>query len=57
MIPVKLVTSTPDAEDLIVYMARVSNPTNQQKAEGSEKLIKYLLNIDTGLLLRCVTWF
>lgn len=43
MIPVKLVTSTPDAEDLIVYMARVSNPTNQQKAEGSEKLIKYLI--------------
>ena len=40
---VKLVTRTPDAEDLIVYMARVSNPANQQKAEGSEKLLKYLI--------------
>ena len=40
---VKLVTRTPDAEDLIVYMARVSNPANQQKAKGAEKLIKYLI--------------
>jgi thymidylate synthase (FAD) len=43
MTQVKLVTKTPDAENLIVYMARVSNPANQQKPEGSERLIKYLL--------------
>lgn len=40
---VKLVTSTPKAEELIVYMARVSNPNNQLKGDGSERLIKYLI--------------
>lgn len=40
---VKLVTSTPKAEELIVYMARVSNPNNQLKEDGSERLIKYLI--------------
>lgn len=38
----KLVTLTPDAEDLIVYCARVSNPTNQDNKETAPKLIKYL---------------
>jgi thymidylate synthase (FAD) len=41
---VKLITVTPDAEDLVVYMARVSNPSNQSNNQGSEKLIKYLIN-------------
>ena len=40
---VKLVTSTPKAEELIVYMARVSNPNNQLKGDASERLIKYLI--------------
>lgn len=40
---VKLVTSTPKAEELIVYMARVSNPNNQLKGDRSERLIKYLI--------------
>lgn len=31
------------AEDLIVYMARVSNPSNQSMARGDEKLIRYLI--------------
>ena len=31
------------AEDMIVYMARVSNPTNQGTTRGDEKLIRYLI--------------
>jgi len=31
------------AEDLIVYMARVSNPSNQQSTTGKDKLIGYLI--------------
>ena len=31
------------AEDLIVYMARVSNPGHQSMAKGDEKLIRYLI--------------
>jgi len=30
-------------EDLIVYMARVSNPSNQNTKDGNEKLIRYLI--------------
>lgn len=40
---VKLLTSTPKAEELIVYMARVSNPNNQLKGTAPERLIKYLI--------------
>jgi thymidylate synthase (FAD) len=32
-----------DAQELIAYCARVSNPTNQMNKETSEKLIKYLI--------------
>lgn len=32
-----------DAQDLIAYCARVSNPSNQFNTETSEKLIKYLV--------------
>jgi thymidylate synthase (FAD) len=31
-----------DAEDLIAFCARVSNPTNQFNSETSEKLLRYL---------------
>ena len=31
------------AEDMIVYMARVSNPNNQNMVRGDEKLIRYLI--------------
>lgn len=31
------------AEDLIVYMARVSNPNNQNTTQGNDKLIRYLI--------------
>ena len=41
---VKLVTVTPDAEDLIVYMARVSNPVNQELNTNNDRLLKYLIN-------------
>ena len=31
------------AEDMIVYMARVSNPNNQDNTQGNDKLIRYLI--------------
>ena len=39
---VSLVHTTPDAEQLIAYMARVSNPDNQDNPY-SERLIRYLI--------------
>lgn len=39
----KLVSITPDAEKQIVYMARVSNPSNQSNLETAPRLIKYLI--------------
>jgi thymidylate synthase (FAD) len=39
----RLVAITPNAEQSIVYMARVSNPGNQDNIETSPKLIKYLI--------------
>ena len=38
-----LVHSTPDGDTLIAYMARVSNPSNQDNTETSSRLIKYLI--------------
>ena len=38
-----LVHITPKAEELISYMARVSNPANQSNTETSAKLIRYLI--------------
>jgi len=40
---VKLVHITPNAEELISYMARVSNPSNQSNTETSQRLIRYLI--------------
>ena len=40
---VDLVHITPDAEQLVAYMARVSNPANQNNTETSSKLIGYLI--------------
>ena len=39
---VTLVHATPDGDELIAYMARVSNPTNQANKDSS-KLISYLI--------------
>ena len=39
----RLVSITPDAEKQIVYMARVSNPKNQENMDTAPRLIKYLL--------------
>ncbi len=39
---VKLIAITPNAEQLIAYCARVSNPTNQSNEATAEKLLKYL---------------
>lgn len=40
---VSLIHITPNAEELIAYMARVSNPSNQSNTETSPKLIRYLI--------------
>ena len=40
---VKLVSITPDAEKLMAYCARVSNPSNQDN-ENYEKLLKYCID-------------
>jgi len=40
---VQLVHVTPNAEELISYMARVSNPSNQSNTETSPRLIRYLI--------------
>jgi thymidylate synthase (FAD) len=39
----RLVSITPNAEEQIVYMARVSNPNNQSNMETAPRLIKYLI--------------
>ena len=43
MSSVTLVHSTPNGDDLVAYMARVSNPDNQNNTETSDRLIKYLI--------------
>lgn len=43
MSKVKLIWATPNGEDLVAYMARVSNPTNQNNKETSAKLLQYLI--------------
>jgi thymidylate synthase (FAD) len=40
---VKLVWVTPDADNLVASMARVSAPENQKKYESAPKLISYLI--------------
>jgi thymidylate synthase (FAD) len=40
---VKLVSITPDAEELVAYCARVSNPNNQTNHETAPRLLKYLI--------------
>jgi len=39
----KLVSITPDAEELVAYCARVSNPANQNNHETAPRLLKYLI--------------
>jgi thymidylate synthase (FAD) len=40
---VKLIWATPNAEELITYMARVSAPKNQENMETAPKLLRYLI--------------
>ena len=40
---IEYIHSTPDGEDLVAYMARVSNPNNQNNTHTAPKLIKYLI--------------
>ena len=44
MSKVRTVWSTPEGEELVAYMARVSAPENQDKKETGPKLVKYLIN-------------
>jgi len=39
----KLIWVTPDAENLVAYMARVSNPENQDNPATAPKLLAYLI--------------
>ena len=41
---VKLMWVTPHAEEMIAYMARVSNPENQNNVATAPKLLRYLMN-------------
>jgi len=41
---VRTIWSTPEGEELVAYMARVSAPENQDKKETGPKLVKYLIN-------------
>jgi len=41
---VKLVSITPNAQHLIAYCARVSNPSNQLNLDTEEKLLRYLID-------------
>lgn len=41
---VSLIWVTPQAEEKIAYMARVSNPANQDNPDTAPKLLKYLIN-------------
>lgn len=43
MSKVKLIWTTPDGENLVAQMARVSNPANQNNKETAPKLLKYLV--------------
>ena len=43
MSQVKLIHSTPDGDNLVAYMARVSNPANQGNIETNGNLITYLI--------------
>ena len=40
---VKLVSITPDAQGLIAYCARVSNPANQNNTQTAPRLLRYLI--------------
>jgi len=40
---VELIHVTPNAEELVAYMARVSNPKNQDNKETAPNLIRYLI--------------
>ena len=44
MSKVTLIHSTPDGDELIAYMARVSNPTNQDNPDSSY-LLRYLIKL------------
>jgi thymidylate synthase (FAD) len=44
MSQVSLVWVTPNAEELVARMARVSNPANQNNHASAPKLLKYLIN-------------
>jgi len=39
----RLISITPDAEELVAYCARVSNPANQHNHDTAPKLLKYLI--------------
>ena len=51
---VSTVWATPEGEALVAYMARVSNPANQDNPESAPKLIKYLAKNNHWSPFECV---
>ena len=43
-----------DAQELIAFCARVSNPSNQLNTETSDKLIKYLIALESIGVCKCM---
>ena len=43
LMTVDYIHSTPNGDDLVAYMARVSNPANQDNKNTAPKLINYLI--------------
>ena len=40
---IEYIHSTPDGDDLVAFMARVSNPSNQHRLDTAPRLINYLI--------------
>ena len=51
---VSTVWATPEGEALVAYMARVSNPANQDNKETAPKLIQYLIKNNHWSPFECV---
>ena len=50
MSKVELISLTPDAEKTMAYIARVSNPKNQENEDYS-KLLSYCIKMNIGVFL------
>jgi len=51
---VQLVWATPNAEEMITRMARVSAPKNQDNMDTAPKLLRYLIKHQKTVLMICL---